>query len=753
MSKMAEHAFAFCGQEILVLCGIFLGGGENMHCLEGTLERVTYYNEDTLFLVARLRCENNAVNTIIGNMPRFAVGERLIVEGEWFQHKDFGRQFKVQKHEIVRPQNIKGILNFLASGLIKGVGSSTAAKIVEHFGLDSLNIIEKEPKRLCEIAGIAEKKAAMISHSLAERQEVMRVMTFLQGYGVSTGYATRIYRKYGDDTVAKVSENPYRLAEDVFGVGFKTADKISLEMGLAHDSFHRIRAALLFLLREAQDEGHVFLPAELLLQKTGEILQSETHALPREAVQKQLERLIREGELVLEPLEEGDAVYHPALLHAERYVAARLLALAGDRVPLHTFNLSRLETGQIRLAPAQQQAVRKAVETDLLVVTGGPGTGKTTTIHSLLSLFQQHGLEVMLAAPTGRAAKRMTEASGVEAKTVHRLLEYSQVEGEGFIFQRNENRPLKAHVVIVDEVSMVDLSLFCQLLKAIPPGCKLILVGDKDQLPSVGPGNVLRDIIASGAAAVVRLETVFRQAGESAIIANAHLVNSGQMPDVSGQANDFFFINESEPEKILDAILELCSRRLPHYKKKDAIADIQVLSPMRRNLLGVDNLNLRLQAELNHPAPDKTELRGRGCTFRLGDKVMQIRNNYQKEVFNGDMGCISQINQDDGELIVCYPEVGGAREVIYDQGELDELSLSYAVSVHKSQGSEYPVVILPVVTQHYILLQRNLLYTAITRAKELVILIGTKKALAIAVRNNKVEARYTRLAARLAEKT
>ncbi|MBT9139914.1 MAG: ATP-dependent RecD-like DNA helicase [Dehalococcoidia bacterium] len=723
-----------------------------MGCLEGTLERITYYNEETLFLVARLCCEHDVVNTIIGNMPRLAVGERLIVQGEWFQHKDFGRQFKVEKYEVIRPQSEKGIRNFLASGLLKGVGPSTAAKIVDYFGLDALSVIEKEPQRLCEIAGIGAKKAATISESLAERQEVMRVMIFLQGYGVSTGYATRIYRKYGDDTVAKVSENPYRLAEDVFGIGFKTADKISLEMGLAHDSPHRIRAALLFLLREAQDEGHVFLPVELLLQKTGQILLSEAHSLPEEAVQKQLERLVREGDLVEELSSEGAAVYQPALWYAERYAAAKLLELASQQLSLRSLSLNQLEADQIKLASAQREAVRMAMETGLLVITGGPGTGKTTTIRSLLALFLQHGLEVMLAAPTGRAAKRMTEASGVEAKTIHRLLEYTQVEGEGFTFQRNEERPLKAHVVIVDEVSMVDLSLFCSLLKAIPLSCKLVLVGDMDQLPSVGPGNVLRDIIASGAVPVVKLDMVFRQSGESGIIANAHLVNSGQMPDISGEARDFFFINESEPEKILDAILALCSRRLPNYKNNDAIDDIQVLSPMRRNLLGVDNLNIRLQAELNQPHPAKTELRGRGPTFRLGDKVMQVRNNYQKEVFNGDMGRISFINQDDGELVVRYPDVSGAREVTYDQAELDELSLSYAVSVHKSQGSEYPVVILPVVTQHYILLQRNLLYTAITRAKEMVVLIGTKKAMAIAVRNNKVEARYTRLAARLAEK-
>ncbi|MCW3488645.1 SF1B family DNA helicase RecD2 [Dethiobacter alkaliphilus] len=724
-----------------------------MHCLEGTLERITYYNEETLFLVARLRCADDGLNTIIGNMPKFAVGERLKVQGDWFQHKEFGRQFKVQQYEVVLPHNEKGIERFLASGLIKGVGPSTAEKIVEHFGVDALEIIENDPGRLCEVEGIGVKKAATISDSLAERQEIMKVMTFLQSYGVTIGFATRIYRKYGEETVARVSENPYRLAEDVFGVGFKTADKMALEMGITADSPHRIRAALLYLLKEAQDEGHVFLPRDSLLEKTVEALSTGDCPLSTESVQTQLEKLCQGGQLMQEEYEGEAAVYQAPLYYAERYVAQRLREIASYQLSLDTVNLGRVEAEGINLAPAQKQAVQQALDTGLLVVTGGPGTGKTTTIRSLLALFQQHGLEVMLAAPTGRATKRMTEATGMEAKTIHRLLEYAQSEGDGFSFQRNEERPLKSHVVIVDEASMVDLLLFYHLLKAIPPGCKLILVGDMDQLPSVGAGNVLRDIINSEAVPVAKLDRIFRQSGESAIITNAHRVNQGEMPQLNGEATDFFFINEKDPEQILGMILDLCGRRLPKYKNSDAIADIQVLSPMRRHLLGVDNLNVHLQKTLNPPAPFKTEMKGGGTNFRLGDKVMQIRNNYQKEVFNGDIGFISFINKEDGEMIVRFPDVGGAREVIYDQAELDELSLSYAVSVHKSQGSEYPIVVLPVVTQHYILLQRNLLYTAITRAKELVVLVGTKKALAIAVKNNKVEARYTRLAARLAEKT
>ncbi|MCR3922750.1 MAG: ATP-dependent RecD-like DNA helicase [Firmicutes bacterium] len=722
-----------------------------MERLEGTLERITYYNEENLFMVARLRCGEHELNTIIGNMPRFSVGERLIVEGEWTQHKDFGPQLKVWRYEAAAPHNEKGVRNFLASGLIKGVGPSTADKIVDHFGVEALSIIEKEPARLCDIDGIGTKKAAMIISSLQERQEVMRVMTFLQSYGVSTGYATRIYRRYGDDTVNRVSENPYRLANDVFGVGFKTADKIALEMGLAPDSPHRMRAALLYKLNEAQDQGHVFLPQQELLRAVVDALTTAEQPVEEEMVLQQLERLAESKQLVVDKGQaDVVAVYLAALYHAECYVATRLLEITQCQTVIHAANSTDLEREGFTLAEAQQEAVRTAMDAGLLVITGGPGTGKTTTIRSLLTLFQLNGLEVLLAAPTGRAAKRMTEATGLEAKTIHRLLEYAQTDGEGlgFAFQRDEDRPLKAHVLIIDEVSMVDLPLFYHLLKAIPDGCKLILVGDMDQLPSVGPGNVLRDITTSGAVPVVRLEQIFRQSDHSTIVSNAHAVNKGQMPHLGG-SEDFFFIQESEPEAILDKILDLCSRRLPQYKNRDAITDIQVLSPMRRHLLGVDNLNVHLQGKLNPPAPHKTEMKYRNTTFRMGDKVMQIRNNYQKEVFNGDVGRITYINGDDGELMVLYPDVGGARDVLYEQAELDELVLSYATSVHKSQGSEYPIVVLPVVTQHYILLQKNLLYTAITRAKELVVLIGTKKALAIAIRNNKVETRYTRLATRL----
>lgn len=721
--------------------------------LEGTVERITYYNQETFFLVARLRGEDEALHTVIGSLPRFGVGEKLRLEGEWSEHPEYGRQFKVTSYELLAPQSVKGVLRYLSSGQICGVGPVTAEKIVKVFGIQALTVLENEPKRLLEIDGIGEKRAAKIAASVQERREIMRIMSFLQECGVSPGYAARIYRTYGAETKTVVRNNPYRLAEEVFGIGFRTADKIALEIGLAANSPHRIRAAILYSLKQAQEEGHTFLPAtELAGAVTGALALDDSDATQSgewaAVMAKQLSRLAAENKIARELHDGCEAAYLAPQYYAERYAAEKLLTLAAQSFPETEQRAAKAEAG-VKLAEGQRQAVRLALSCGVLVITGGPGTGKTTTIRTLLTLFAELGLEVMLAAPTGRAAKRMTEATGQVAKTIHRLLEYSKSENGEMRFQRNEARPLRTHVLIVDEVSMVDINLFCALLKSVPGGCRLVLVGDADQLPSVGPGNVLRDIIASAALPVVRLTQLFRFSDRSAIVKSAHLVNSGQLPLLESRGGEFRFISSAEPEKMLVQILDLCSHSLPKERGKSPPADIQVLSPMRRTVLGVDNLNRHLQERLNPPAPHKPELRTGSTCFRLGDKVMQIRNNYQKEVFNGDIGTLAYINREDGEATVRYPDINGPREVTYELHELEELVPAFAVSVHKSQGSEYPVVILPVVTQHYLLLQRNLLYTAITRAKELVVLIGTRKALAIAVRNNRIEARYTRLAARL----
>lgn len=736
--------------------------------LEGVVERVTYFNEDTLFLVARLRCDGEVLTTVVGNLPRFGVGDKLCLEGEWSEHPEYGRQFKVTAYELLAPQGIKGVLRYLSSGQICGIGPATAEKIVKVFGAQALTVLEKEPERLLEIEGIGEKRVAKIAASVRERRELMRIMSFLQGCGVSPGYAARIYRKYGEETRNVVRKNPYRLAEEVFGIGFRTADKVALEMGLAPDSPHRIRAAILYSLEQAQEAGHTFLPVTELEAAVTQALSLDDEDAARTGgwaaqKEKQLNSLEAENKIVRELHNGSTAVYLTPQYQAECFVTEKLLTLASqslpDSMPLSLRerlgddpeNLHRAAPGEagVKLSEGQRQAVRLALTSGLLVITGGPGTGKTTTIRTLLALFAELGLEVLLAAPTGRAAKRMTEATGREAKTIHRLLEYSK-DGNGEMrFQRDEARPLRANALIVDEVSMVDINLFCALLKSVPGGCRLVLVGDADQLPAVGPGNVLRDIIASAVLPVARLSLAFRFSDRSAIVKNAHLINNGQLPLLEANAGEFRFVNSAEPEKTVEQILSLCSYGLPRERGKGQPGDIQVLSPMRRTVLGVENLNRQLQQRLNPPAPHRPEVKAGGTSFRLGDKVMQIRNNYQKEVFNGDIGILTYINREDGEVTVRYPDLSGPREVTYELHELEDLVLAYAVSVHKSQGSEYPVVIMPVVTQHYLLLQRNLLYTAITRAKELVVLIGTRKALAIAVRNNRIETRHTRLAARL----
>jgi exodeoxyribonuclease V alpha subunit len=722
---------------------------------EGTLDKIRFYNEDNGYLVGSLRLSDGKTLTIIGNFPPLQEGENLVVSGSWQVHNRYGKQLSVEQWERLMPATEAGLKRYLASGLIKGIGPVTAEKIVSQFGLDTLEILEQEPHRLQEIEGIGTVKAAGIIKSFSQYKEIQNVLVFLQGYGVGIGQAMRLYRRYGPDTVRQVKENPYRMAEDVFGIGFKTADKIARQFGLPEDAPERVQASITYTLSKAAEQGHVYLPGEELLEKVRDLLDISGERLQEEIFKRELQLMVGQRRIFCEPHDEGDAVYYAPFYQAEQG-AAHLLKKIGELA--HPYSaleanqvLARVSQENKHLNTEQLQSLTGALENGVLVVTGGPGTGKTTTIKALLSLFRLMHQKVLLAAPTGRAAKRVTEATAADAFTIHRMLEYSYSEGEGFRFLRNEKNPIEAQVVIVDEASMVDLLLMYNLLKALPAGCRLIMVGDVDQLPAVGAGNVLRDLINSGVITCVRLNHIFRQARESMIIVNAHRVNQGDMPYLNVKNKDFFFILEEDAEEAAAKVVQLCRERLPNFGPFDPLLDIQVLTPMRKTAAGVDRLNLLLQQALNPPARNKIETTSKGTLLRLGDKVMQIRNNYQKEVYNGDIGVITAIDREEAELIVTFRDLLQPRPVVYDFTELDELVLSYAVSVHKSQGSEYPVIIMPVLTQHYMLLQRNLLYTGITRAKKLAVLVGSKKALAIAVRNNKAEDRYSLLDLRLQE--
>lgn len=722
-----------------------------MEKLVGSVERITFRNEENFYSVVRLRCQGQRdLVTAVGTFPQLTIGETLQMQGEWILHPEYGRQFKVDSYLAKAPATLTGLEKYLGSGLVKGVGPVTAKRIVEHFGLETLQVLEQSPERLVEVPKLGSAKAAAIAEAFAEQGEIRDMMIFLQGYGVSPGLASRIYRHYGSGARQVIEENPYRLADEVFGIGFKTADKLAQALGLTTESQERLIAGIKYTLGQLADAGHTSYPLEEFLQEAATTLEVEVERLPAACAVLQQQK-----EIFLVDVEGQTVIYLAPFFYAERGVAQRLSQLAQQPRQLELDlgleqELAMLEQEQrLRLAPEQRQALQTALEHGVTVITGGPGTGKTTIVRSLLQLMGDRQRRVLLAAPTGRAAKRMTETTGTEAKTIHRLLEYTFVEGQGMAFGRNEDNPLEADVVILDEASMVDILLMYHFLKAVPLGCQLVLVGDIDQLPSVGPGNVLRDIIASQAIPTARLQTIFRQAGQSMIVVNAHRVNAGEFPYLNVKGKDFFFIEESEPLKILEKVVGLCRQRLPSAYGYHPLEDIQVLTPMRRTPIGVDNLNIELQRSLNPASQQKTEIRQGFQHFRLGDKVMQIRNNYKKQVFNGDIGRIQAIDLEERELAVVYPEGRFERLVVYDFTELDELTLAYAISVHKSQGSEYPVIVLPISTQHYIMLQRNLLYTAITRARRQVVLVGTKKAIALAVKNNQVEERHTLLEWRL----
>lgn len=727
--------------------------------LEGSVERITYYAGDTGFSVLRLKparrsgipqgaTTRDGLVTVVGELPEVSPGESLRLTGSWITHAKHGRQFRAEKCQQILPATVEGLRRYLGSGMIKGIGPVMANRIVRKFGVKTLEVIDQDPGRLREVLGIGAKRVKQIETAWEEQKAIKEVMIFLQSHGVSTRLAVKIYKQYGDAAVDVVQSDPYRLARDVWGIGFKTADKIARDMGLPDDAPTRIEAGVIYTLNQQAEEGHVYLPQAELTVKASELLavkeEQVAYAIERLEAGEHVRREAVGGEREAET-DGGLGVYLAPFFYSELGVTNRLRAMAespGTR--LHSLRAAAglpLTNLDLQLSQGQLGMVSAALTHKVSILTGGPGTGKTTALQALIQALRSHHRTFALASPTGRAAKRLSEATGQPAQTIHRLLEFSPAEG----FKRNEENPLDVDMVIVDEASMLDLVLTNNLLKAIDPHSHLILVGDVDQLPSVGAGDVLRDIIASGVAAVTRLEVIFRQAKDSLIVTNAHRINQGRLPLTPRSAGDFFLFVEPDPDKAAALLVDIVRHRIPHKFGMDPLEDIQVLSPMYRGSTGVAVLNGQLQEALNPASPDRPERHMGGRTFRVGDRLMQTRNNYDKDVFNGDIGRLVAIDGVEQTAVIDYD----GRKVVYDWMELDEVVHAFAITVHKAQGSEYPAVVVPLTMQHYLMLQRNLLYTAVTRAKKLVVLVGTKKAIAMAVRNDKVTRRYTALDWRL----
>ena len=727
--------------------------------LQGSIAEVIYHNKDNYYTIAVVENEETQF-TAVGYLPTVDRGRAYSFRGLWKNHPTYGEQFSFTEYEEEMPSTHEGIEGFLASGVLKGIGKKTAAAIVRKFGAETFDIIEKEPFRLTEVEGIGEKKAASVSEAFLAHKEFAEITLFFQQFGIAPPYAMKLYKVYGSDTVQAVTENPYQLVDDVFGIGFKKADKIAEKMGIDKNSDYRIQSGIIYSLWLYVNEGHTYVPQKDFCESTAEMLEVGT-----EQVYEMLIQLAFEGEVHIENLEDRAVVFSMPYFMAEQNVCKCLVALNNAGLKPISSNVDQLifstesETG-IQLSENQKYAVKASLQNGVSVITGGPGTGKTTIINTIMKVLDHSGFATAIAAPTGRAAKRITETSGYEASTIHRLLEYYYSEGEDTMrFGKNSEDPLEYDAIIIDEASMIDILLMNGLMNAIKPGTRLIVVGDADQLPSVGAGNVLRDMIDSEVIYSVKLTEIFRQAKESLIVVNAHKINKGEYPDCNEKDKDFFLLRKKSEKEMLETIKSLCVKRLPeYYQGCDAIRDMQVLTPVRRGLLGSINLNIELQKVLNPPSDELAEKNFGDRIFREHDKVMQIKNNYQLEwkrlenftegqgVFNGDVGYIQTIDKEFNEITVVYDD---NRYVKYDFTQLDEIELAYAVTVHKSQGSEFPIVIMPVSWFPPMLATRNLLYTAVTRGKRAVILVGSESKMHAMVDNNRITDRYSGLSVRL----
>jgi exodeoxyribonuclease V alpha subunit len=718
---------------------------ENLEKICGVVKTITFHNDENGYTVAKIEPEGGKGKKIaaVGYVKILHEGETIVLNGYWVESPEYGKQFKFNSCESVTPTSSKGIERFLSSGLIKGVGPVMAERIVSHFGADTIRILDETPELISNVPTIRRKQADAVIAGWKQHRKISDIMIFLQSYGISVSYAMKIYEEYGDETINRVRNNPYQLIRDIRGIGFIKADQIAKELGISKESPYRIRAGILFCMEDLMEKGHVYIPTSKMVETAATALDVDA-----DRVIASLDSLRKNREMIVEE----DRIYR-ADLHTSEIALARYLYLinstprAGksvERKEIESMIMDMEKKRGIEFAPLQREAILTAALSNLMVLTGGPGTGKTTTVLGIIDIFQRLKMSVLLCAPTGRAAKRMSETTGMEAKTIHRLLEFNPHTGK---FSRNEGSPLGAHAVIVDETSMIDTSLMTDLLRAVSSYTTLVLVGDADQLPSIGPGSVLRDIISSGRIPTIRLKEIFRQAASSKIVQNAHLINTGKIPNTSNErSGNFFFIKKKTPEEITGSIIELVAKRLPSTYGFEPVNDIQVLAPMHRGETGVMNLNMLLQERLNPFNPRRPELRMGGWVFRQGDKVMQTRNNYDKMVFNGDIGRIERIDTSRSKVLVAFEDT-----VEYTLSELDDLVPAYAISVHKSQGSEFRCVVMPVSTQHFIMLKRNLLYTAVTRARELAVIVGDVRALAIAVKNDQSKERFTTLEDRLCQ--